>query len=150
MRNFIPFFLLIVTISCNENTTLEKPENLIDVKTMEEILFDLSLMQSMQSNSYTSDKMKAYFSSEYIYIKHNIDSLQLSESEVYYSKTPKIYLEIHKKVLSRLNKVKDSMEEVSKKERAKQLEDFREISSTNFIDTFRDVLIFKWEVSRNL
>jgi len=120
MRNFILLVFLIIMMSCQENKNFDKPENLIDVPTMENIVYDLLLMQSIQSNAYTADQMETYFGNEYIYLKYNIDSLQLAESELYYTKFPKVYLDIHKKVLARFTKLKDSMENVAKKEAAEK------------------------------
>ena len=120
MRNFILLVFLIIMMSCQENKNFDKPENLIDVPTMENIVYDLLLMQSIQSNAYTADQMETYFGNEYIYLKYNIDSLQLAVSELYYTKFPKVYLDIHKKVLARFTKLKDSMENVAKKEAAEK------------------------------
>ncbi|MDC3132959.1 DUF4296 domain-containing protein [Flavobacteriaceae bacterium] len=108
-------------VCCSQNKAIKKPKNLIDPETMEKVLYDVSLMNSFRSNSYTVDSMKVFFADDYIYKKYNIDSLQLVESELYYSKYPKTYLEMYKKVLLKLTKLKDSMENVTKEESKKLL-----------------------------
>ena len=116
MRNFVLFVLLLAMAGCSQNKAIKKPKDLIDPETMENVLYDVSLMNSFRSNSYTVDSMKVFFADDYIYKKYNVDSLQLVESELYYSKFPKIYLEMYKKVLLQLTKLKDSMENVTKEE----------------------------------
>lgn len=114
MRYLLPFIFLILFMGCHDQRAFDKPDNVIEVETMEQILYDIALMQSMKSNNYTAQEMQKYFTEDYIYIKYNIDSLQLAENEIYYSKFPKIYLDIHKKILSRLTRLKDSMENITK------------------------------------
>lgn len=121
MRNFVLIILLLIMVCCSQNKAIKKPKNLIDPETMENVLYDVSLMNSFRSNSYTVDSMKVFFADDYIYKKYNIDSLQLVDSELYYSKYPKTYLEMYKKVLSKLTKLKDSMENVTKEESKKLL-----------------------------
>ena len=47
------------------------------------------------------------------FIKYGVDSLQLTQSESYYSKIPKIYLKIYNNVEKRLKKTKDSLNKIN-------------------------------------
>lgn len=108
--NFILFGLVFSLLACGGDQIFKKPENLITKPTMENILFDLVLMQSIRSSSTANDSLEGYLNDAYIYKKYGVDSIQLAESEIYYSRYPKIHLEIHKNVLSRLTHLKDSIE----------------------------------------
>jgi len=52
----------------------------------------------------------AYLQDSYLYKKYKIDSLQLVQSEEYYIKNPRIYYRIYSKVISQLQKSKDSID----------------------------------------
>ena len=56
----------------------------------------------------------------YIYIKYGIDSLQLAESDHYYAKFPRIYHKIYSNVLTRINKMKDSLDLLGKEQKKNQ------------------------------
>ena len=51
-------------------------------------------------------------SDELIFIKHNIDSAQFYESELYYSQNPKIHFNIYTNVKRRIQKSIDSLKNI--------------------------------------
>ena len=54
--------------------------------------------------------------SPYLFLKYNIDSLQLVRSNEYYIKNPKVMSKIYGKVLKRMEKSKDSIDNIKTKE----------------------------------
>ena len=50
------------------------------------------------------------FGVNYLYQKYGIDSIQLIQSDKYYSKNPRIYSRIYKKVLDKMQMQKDSID----------------------------------------
>lgn len=104
---------IILFCSCLTKDSVKKPNNLIGEKKMEAILYDLSIINSIKSSKYIKPNYSDLSTDSYIYKKHDVDSLQLIQSESYYSKIPMIYLKIYNNVEKRLNKTKDSMNNIN-------------------------------------
>ena len=105
MRNII-FILLIlfVSIGCEISN---KPNNLIDKKQMENIIFDILILNGINTNSLMNEV--EVIGDEFIFERYSIDSLQFYESEAYYSKKPRDHYEIYSNVKKRIIKVIDTL-----------------------------------------
>jgi len=105
MRNII-FILLILfmPIGCE---TSNKPNNLIGKKQMENIIFDILILNGINTNSLMNEV--EVIGDEFIFERYSIDSLQFYESETYYSKRPRDHYEIYSNVKKRINKVIDTL-----------------------------------------
>ena len=103
MWNKIIIFLF---IGCSDNV----PDNLISKEKMENIIFDIMILNAASGFDLKIDKN--LLSDELIYKKHNIDSLQFFESELYYSKNPRDHYEIYAKVKIRILKSIDSLKNI--------------------------------------
>ena len=93
-------------IGCSSNI----PENLISKEKMESIIFDIMILNA--SSSYDLKIDNSMISDELIFIKHNIDSAQFYESELYYSQNPKIHFNIYTNVKRRIQKSIDSLKNI--------------------------------------
>ena len=93
-------------IGCSSNV----PENLISEEKMESIIFDIMILNA--SSSYNLKIDNSMISDELIFIKHNIDSAQFYESELYYSQNPKIHFNIYTNVKRRIQKSIDSLKNI--------------------------------------
>ena len=93
-------------IGCSSNV----PENLISEEKMESIIFDIMILNA--SSSYDLKIDNSMISDELIFIKHNIDSAQFYESELYYSQNPKIHFNIYTNVKRRIQKSIDSIKSI--------------------------------------
>ena len=102
-------YLLIIFlfIGCSDNV----PDNLISKEKMENIIFDIMILNA--SNGFDLKIDNNLLSDELIYKKHNIDSLQFFESELYYSKNPREHYEIYAKVKIRILKSIDSLKNIN-------------------------------------
>ena len=102
-------YLLIIFlfIGCSDNV----PDNLISKEKMENIIFDIMILNSSSGFDLKIDNN--LLSDELIYKKHNIDSLQFFESELYYSKNPRDHYEIYAKVKIRILKSIDSLKNIN-------------------------------------
>ena len=112
-KDIINLFFLSFFCSCLSNNSVKKPDNLISQEKMEAILYDLSIINSIRPSSYKNNDYSNLSLDSYIYIKYDVDSLQLTQSESYYSKIPKIYLKIYNNVENRLKKTKDSLGKIN-------------------------------------
>ena len=101
-------YLLIIFLflGCSDNV----PDNLISKEKMENIIFDIMILNAASGFDLKIDKN--LLSDELIYKKHNIDSLQFFESELYYSKNPRDHYEIYAKVKIRILKSIDSLKNI--------------------------------------
>lgn len=105
---FIVSSVLLLIFSCEDKNVPQKPQNLISEDKMVDVLIDLSLISSakginkkvIENNGVTPDK--------YVFRKHNIDSIQFSESNAYYAYFIDDYSDIY-------NRVKDSLEKLKLK-----------------------------------
>ena len=93
-------------MGCSSNA----PENLISKEKMESIIFDIMILNA--SSSYDLKIDNNMISDELIFRKHDIDSAQFYDSELYYSKNPRIQLNIYSNVKRRIQKSIDSLKNI--------------------------------------
>ena len=104
MKKYLIFLILI--LGC----TSDAPENLISEQKMESIIFDIMILNA--SYNYDLKIDNNLLSDELIYKKYDIDSIQFYESELYYSKNPKIHFNIYSNVKKRILKSIDSLKNI--------------------------------------
>ena len=109
---YFSVLIYLLTSTCGNLGTVEKPENLIDETMMENILYEAAMMDVMNTYSVLNPDFEEILGAPYLYKKYKIDSLQLVQSEEYYTKNPRIYHRIYSRVLIRMEKDKDSINDV--------------------------------------
>ena len=114
-KNILIFFVMLL-FSCQDSALIEKPENLLDELTMENIIYEAIMMDVMSTFKPKNKKFIDIMGSPYLFLKYNIDSLQLARSNEYYTKNPKVMSKIYKKVLMRMERNKDSIDNIKIKE----------------------------------
>ena len=77
---------------------------------MENIIFDIMILNA--SSSYDLKIDDNMVSDELIFRKHNIDSAQFFDSELYYSQNPRIHFNIYSNVKRRIQKSIDSINNI--------------------------------------
>ncbi len=102
-------------LSCDTNSAVTKPDVFLSSEKMENILYDLTLLKAIKT-SYNDRDGKALFNEDYIYRKYNIDSTILAQNQQYYAQSPKESIVLYKRVDLRLKKVKDSVDQLLKKQ----------------------------------
>ena len=110
-KNILIFFITLV-FSCQDPALIEKPENLLDELTMENIIYEAIMMDVMSTFKPKNKKFIDIIGSPYLFLKYNIDSLQLAKSHEYYTKNPKIMSKIYNKVLRKMERSKDSIDNI--------------------------------------
>jgi len=114
MRIVATVFFLIVLVSCSQ-TVIDKPENLIDEDKMVTILYDLALLEAMNSQKPAILDSNQVDVTKYIYKKHKIDSMQFAVSSQYYASDIENYKSMYEKVAERLDEKKAVVESLVKK-----------------------------------
>jgi len=129
----LKYILLIAFVySCKNNSVdkPKKPDNLISKDSMVEILYDVSLISSAKGINRKLLEIEGIVPEDYIYSKHNIDSLRFALSNEYYAHDLKTYEDIYNGVKAKLEKdkthfqaiidaeqkVKDSLKTIKKKQ----------------------------------
>jgi hypothetical protein len=106
MKKIILFFVILFVFGC-QKSAVEKPSNLIEKDKMITILYDISLLEAVKSQSINGGITQKEIN-EYIYKKYKVDSLQLMKSNKYYASDIAEYKIMYQKV-------KDKLEEENKK-----------------------------------
>ena len=115
IKTKISIFFLLFVLSCQDLTSTSVPRNLIDEEKMENIIYDATTMDVMSTFVPKNQSFIDILGSPYLFLKYEIDSLQLTESQEYYSKNPKVMSKIYRKVLRRMEKSKDSIDRIVRK-----------------------------------
>tara|TARA_Y100001968_G_C18944538_1_gene520311 strand:+ start:234 stop:551 length:318 start_codon:yes stop_codon:yes gene_type:complete len=104
MKKYLIIFIFM--IGCSSNA----PEDLISEEKMESIIFDIMILNA--SSSYDLKIDNDMISDELIFRKYDIDSAQFYNSELYYSRNPKIHFNIYSNVKRRIQKSIDSIKSI--------------------------------------
>ena len=104
MKKYLLVYIFMM--GCSSNA----PENLISEEKMESIIFDIMILNA--SSGYDLKIDNNMISDELIYRKYNIDSAQFYDSELYYSRNPRVHLNIYSNVKRRIQKSIDSLKNI--------------------------------------
>ncbi len=111
---------VLLMFSCQEISEVERPNDLIPEQKMVEVLTDLSLINSAKNYNRRMLEATGLRPNEYLYQKHNIDSLQLVRSTEYYADNPAQIERIYREIQENLGEIRDKLEIIrSEEERVK-------------------------------
>ncbi|WP_046756322.1 DUF4296 domain-containing protein [Kordia jejudonensis] len=121
MKKYIACILIVLftVISCKREV-VPKPDNLLSKEKMAAVLYDISLINAMKGVDKKSVEATNIHFDTYIYKKHNIDSIQFSESNNYYATSPLEYDAIYALVNERFAKERSLVEAEMKKEQKRR------------------------------
>lgn len=120
MKKIALLFVLFTIFGCGDNA-VEKPENLIEKDVMVDVLSDLTIIQSVETNNpgvITQNEIKV---NEIIYKKYNIDSASFAQSNRYYASDPHNYQKLFKQVSEKITAKKEALNQQSVKETGKAI-----------------------------
>lgn len=102
-------FLVFIIVSCNSNHVKgpEKPDNLISEDKMVEVIYDMSLLSAAKGVNRKTMEIEGVNPEQFVYDKHNIDSLQFALSNAYYTYDLKTYSQLYARVKVKLQEDKD-------------------------------------------
>ena len=117
MRNIvISFFVIIYLFSCS-NKSAKKPDNLIPLKTMEQVIYDVYMLNAIKiSNKKLLQNEEVSFEKE-IFEKYNIDSLQFAKSNDFYAADFETYKALIERIKKRMDSNKKALEQLIEEEK---------------------------------
>lgn len=105
--------------SCQSIEKTEKPKNLIPKDKMVEVLIDVHLFNAAKSVNRLPLQQTGMTPHQFIYEKHQIDSIAFEKSNAYYGAELDTYEEIHSKVKAQLEQRKIEVDTtIARKKRA--------------------------------
>jgi len=105
-RKLYIFFMLLLVLSCTSRTIYKKPENLIGKEKMITVWTDMYIAAGAKSVKTKTLKNKINYI-PLVLKSHNIDSIQFSESNVYYTSRIDEYEKMFEEVQKRLKELKE-------------------------------------------
>jgi hypothetical protein len=94
------FSFLFLLASCNK-AEVPKPKNLIDEEVLENVIYDLTLLEAIKTQIPIDKQKFSGKTTNYVYKKYKIDSLQFVKSNQYYATDIDNYKEIFDRVKDR-------------------------------------------------
>jgi len=119
MKKTLSFFVVLIFLIGCKKELVKKPNHLIEKDKMVNIMYDLSLLEAIKNQNYSSADSLKINSNEYIFKKYKIDSLQFAKSNIYYAADYKEYQKMFEQIKTRLNKNKSQLESVIKDKKKK-------------------------------
>ena len=80
MRKKVILLGCLIWLGCAPQNSVEPPEQLISPEKMEDVLYDLSLIKALKNTNFQTEESKSILTPDYLFKKHNIDSLQWEET----------------------------------------------------------------------
>ena len=106
--------LCFLVLSCNYKEKPKKPDNLISKDKMEQILYDLYIINAAKGVNRKILEANGLMPETYVLSKHNIDSAQFANSNNFYAYNADEYKGMVENVKARLEKEKKEFEELEK------------------------------------
>ncbi|MWB93430.1 DUF4296 domain-containing protein [Flavobacterium sp. GA093] len=110
MKNLVLIILvLFLSVSCKKELVKE-PANLIEKQKMLDIMYDLSLLEAIKYQNPLVLDSNETSSTKFIFRKYKVDSLQFTQSNMYYAADYNSYKDMFDTINARLEKEKKSLE----------------------------------------
>lgn len=117
MRNIVISFIAIIYLFSCSNKSAKKPDNLIPLETMEEVIYDVYMLNAIKiSNKKLLQNEEVSFKKE-IFEKHNIDSLQFAKSNDFYAADFETYKALIERIKKRMDSNKKALEQLIEEEK---------------------------------
>lgn len=116
MKKAVSFLAIIMLFfSCKENAVKE-PDHLIDRDVMENIIYDLSLLDAIKYSQPNTTENYKVNPKEFIFKKYKVDSTQFAQNNMYYAANFEEYKKMYDNVIKRIDGKKAILDSVIKKE----------------------------------
>ena len=106
------YIVVLICLSCGSNE--QAPEDIMTQDQMIEFLFDVNLINSSRGFISKSDNNYFMVRDTMLFRKHSIDCLTFVRSNSFYTKNPKLYMEVYNGINKKIKTIKDSLRDVKK------------------------------------
>jgi len=134
MRLLILLCIVISFIGCNSYEKPKKPDNLIPKDKMEDILYDVFILNAAKGANKSVLENNGIFPGDYIFEKYKIDSIQFAQSNEYYGFHVEEYEAILSTVEQRINngkaKYQKQIDDAEKRKQEKR-DSIKKLSNKN-------------------
>lgn len=113
MKKTALLLLAILAASCGKEG-VEKPKRLLNEDEMANVIYDMTMMQSVRSSQPQLLESNGVNPKSYVFSKYRIDSLTLAQNNAWYAADMDKYQDILKKVTDRIAKEKDATSKTAK------------------------------------
>jgi ABC-type multidrug transport system fused ATPase/permease subunit len=126
MKKIVIVLTTLFFASCVDKSEIKKPEKLIEKEQMENILYDLAVLQAVKN--YFPQKLteNGINSKTYVYQKYKIDSLQLVENNRYYASHIEEYKKIFTHISERIKNQKTIIDTLAAREQKRLIKKVRD------------------------
>ena len=107
MKKIVLLVFVFGFFACSENP-VKRPKILLDEATMENILYDVAVLQAAKINAPDILQANKIEAKDYIYKKYKIDSTTYHQNNRYYAAEVNNYKHMHNRILARLEKHQNS------------------------------------------
>lgn len=107
-------------LACHSFKKPKKPDNLIPKDQMEDLLYDLFVINAAKGVNKKILETNGFVPDSYVLNKHQVDSVRFADSNTYYAFSPEGYKEIIENVKARLEKEKETYDTILKEEDKKE------------------------------
>ncbi len=118
MKKIIFIFISILLISCNDKP-VPKPDNLLSKEVMEEIIYDMAILQAATTYMPQKNNNDNIVISEFIYKKYKIDSATYFQNYKYFASDIKSFKKMYKHVNERILNKKNEIDTLLKEKKIK-------------------------------
>lgn len=134
MRSFLYIVVIALFFGGCKRNIVPKPDHFLDAKQMEQLLYDLALLESIKNyDAQYLDSLQGT-PQEYIYNKYGTDSIAIAQNMIYYASFPKVYDQIVHNVDTRLKEQSDSLQAMQNRPTPKSESKHRELDQINKVD----------------
>ena len=134
MRSFSYIVVIALFFGGCKKNIVPKPDHFLDAKQMEQLLYDLALLESIKNyDAQYLDSLQGT-PQEYIYNKYGTDSIAIAQNMIYYASFPKVYDQIVHNVDTRLKEQSDSLQAMQNRPTPKSESKHSELDQINKVD----------------
>ena len=134
MRSFLYIVVIALFFGGCKRNIVPKPDHFLDAKQMEQLLYDLALLESIKNyDAQYLDSLQGT-PQEYIYNKYGTDSIAIAQNMIYYASFPKVYDQIVHNVDTRLKEQRDSLQAIQNRPTPKNESKHPELDQINKVD----------------
>jgi hypothetical protein len=123
MKTLLKIIVIGVLISGCKNNKIDgpkKPDQLVSEEKMVEVLYDMAILSSAKGVNRKLLENKGVIPNDYVYKKHEIDSIQFAQSNAYYAHDIKKYQSIYSRVKLKLETDKSRFQIILDGEKSKR------------------------------